>query len=109
MISKNCKFFYKKKGGFLLGVNKKILLSVFVLFLILFLQNFLGNLEFTGTDDQAQGVISTIDRDYQPWITNLFFEPNETMEKILFSVQAILGFGVLIYGIGFYQRKDNDR
>ena len=60
---------------------------------------------FTGTDNQAQGVIEKIAPDYQPWFESLFTPPSGEIESLLFALQAALGAGVIGYYAGYVRGK----
>ena len=60
---------------------------------------------FTGTDNQAQGVIQQIAPDYQPWFESLFTPPSGEIESLLFALQAALGAGVIGYYVGYVRGK----
>ncbi len=64
--------------------------------------------EFTGTDDQAETVIRQTRPEFTPWIHSLF-EPNETIEKILFGAQALGGAGLLGYSLLRIRRRNRER
>lgn len=56
---------------------------------------------FSGSDDQAEGVISQIAPDYKPWFSSIWEPPSSEIESLLFALQAALGTGVLAYYIGY--------
>lgn len=61
--------------------------------------------EFGGADGEAEGAITEIDEDYEPWFAapmeHIFPEgiPGE-IESLLFCLQASLGSGVFFYCLG---------
>jgi len=55
---------------------------------------------FTGSDDQAEGVIAALAPDYKPWFASVWEPPSGEIESLLFALQAALGAGVLAYYIG---------
>lgn len=62
--------------------------------------------EFSGADDAAEGVISEISPEYEPWFKPLAELPGET-ESMLFALQAALGAGVIGYSLGLLKGKQN--
>lgn len=56
--------------------------------------------EFAGADDQAEEVITQIDKDYKPWFNHIWEPPSGEIESLLFASQAALGAGVIGYYIG---------
>lgn len=64
-----------------------------------------GTAEFGGADGEAEGAISEINADYEPWFTSpmeyIFPEgiPGE-IESLLFCLQASLGAGVFFFCLG---------
>lgn len=68
--------------------------------------------EFGGSDDQAEGVISKIHPDYEPWFSSFFEPASGEIESLLFTLQGSLGTGVICYILGYYRGrrpKDNVR
>lgn len=61
--------------------------------------------EFSGSDDQAEGVISQLASDYQPWFEPLFEPASGEIESLLFTLQGALGTAVIFYIFGFYNGK----
>lgn len=57
-----------------------------------------GKAEFSGSDGQAEALITEIRPDYQPWFSPLWEPPSGEIESLLFSLQAALGAGL----VGFY-------
>ncbi|MEO5356517.1 MAG: cobalt transport protein CbiN [Nitrospirae bacterium YQR-1] len=62
-----------------------------------------GTTGFTGTDDQAEQLITTVQHDYKPWIKPLW-EPGR-LEGVLFSVQILIGFTLIGYFLVFRKKK----
>ena len=56
--------------------------------------------EFSGSDDQAEAMITKIDPAYTRWATPLWEPPSGEIESLLFAVQAALGAGLLGYYFG---------
>lgn len=61
---------------------------------------------FTGSDGQAQGLITTIAPHYQPWFQPFWEPPSAEIESLLFALQAALGAGVICY---YFGRKQGER
>lgn len=57
-----------------------------------------------GTDDQGVKLIQQIDPNYRPWFSS-FFEPNESLELLLFTLQALIGISILVYFTLYLRRK----
>jgi cobalt/nickel transport protein len=55
---------------------------------------------FTGSDDQAEEMITKIDPTYQPWFSPIWEPPSGEIESLLFALQAALGAGLLGYYFG---------
>lgn len=68
--------------------------------------------EFSGTDGEAEGLISVINPEYEPWISSFWEPPGAETESLLFSLQAAFGAAVLAYGLGYFkgsrQKKKGD-
>lgn len=66
--------------------------------------------EFSGADDQAEGVIQEVAPGYEPWFSSIWEPPSGEIESLLFALQAAIGAGVLCYYIGLRhgmsKRKD---
>jgi cobalt/nickel transport protein len=60
---------------------------------------------FTGTDNQAEGVIQKLHPDYQPWFNSLLKPPSGEIESLLFALQAALGAAVIGYYAGYVRGK----
>jgi len=56
--------------------------------------------EYGGADGEAEGAITEINPDYQPWFASIWEPPSGEIESLLFSLQAALGAGLLGYYIG---------
>ena len=80
-----------------------ILIAALLIFGVVFVyQSIFTDHEFGGSDDQAEGIISTIDPDYEP-VSKPFWEPpSGEVESLLFCLQG--AFGALIMGwfFGYY-------
>ena len=58
------------------------------------------NAEFSGSDDQAEAMITQIDPSYKPWAAPFWEPPSGEIESLLFALQAALGAGLLGYYFG---------
>jgi cobalt/nickel transport protein len=56
--------------------------------------------KFSGSDDQASALISSIQPGYQRWALPLWQPPSAEIESLIFAVQAALGAGLLGYYFG---------
>jgi len=57
--------------------------------------------EFGGADGEAEGVIATINPDYEPWFGSIIEPPGGETESLLFSLQAGIGAGIFGFGFGY--------
>ncbi|NOU81440.1 energy-coupling factor ABC transporter substrate-binding protein [Paenibacillus sp. LMG 31459] len=60
--------------------------------------------DFGGADDAAEGVITEINPEYEPWFKPLTELPGET-ESMLFALQAAIGAGVIGFSLGLLKGK----
>ncbi len=81
--------------------NNTFLMVLVALIVIVPLALPLAEAEFSGADDQAEGVIAQVAPDYKPWFSSIWEPPSGEIESLLFALQAALGAGVLCYYIGF--------
>ena len=56
--------------------------------------------EFGGADGEAEGIISEVAPEYQPWFSPIWEPPGGETESLLFALQAALGAGVIGYYVG---------
>lgn len=66
---------------------------------------FMGDSEFEGADDQAEGVIEEIAPDYEPWAEPLWEPPSGEIESLLFSLQVAIGAGTIGYILGVLRER----
>jgi len=60
--------------------------------------------EWSGSDDQAEGVISQMTGGtYQPWFHSIYEPPSGEIESLLFALQAAAGSLVIGYFLGYYR------
>jgi cobalt/nickel transport protein len=67
--------------------------------------------EFGGADGSAEGVITEINPEVEPWFSPIWEPPGGETESLLFALQAAIGAGVVGYYFGYKrgQRTGNDR
>ncbi|AOY76130.1 energy-coupling factor ABC transporter substrate-binding protein [Clostridium formicaceticum] len=53
--------------------------------------------EFEGADDLAGEAIEELAPEYEAWFEPIFEPSTDVMEKILFTLQAVCGGGVILY------------
>ncbi|GAA0230558.1 energy-coupling factor ABC transporter substrate-binding protein [Metaclostridioides mangenotii] len=90
------KFKSKKKTNLILLVLVVLIAVVPLLFN--------SGAEFGGADGEAEGLITEINPDYEPWFGSLYKPASGEIESLLFSVQAALGAGVIGYFLGKRKR-----
>lgn len=56
---------------------------------------------FSGADGEAEGMIKTINSQYEPWFEPIVEPASGEIESLLFALQAAIGAGVLAYGFGY--------
>lgn len=78
-----------------------ILLVGFLFFLPLFITE---TDEFGGTDDKGSQLVEEINPGYEPWFAKLA-EAFSPAENLLFTLQAVIGSGILFYCIGYFKGK----
>jgi cobalt/nickel transport protein len=61
--------------------------------------------EFGGADGEAEGVITEINSDYEPWASPIFEPASGEIESMLFALQAAVGAGVIGFGFGRLSAK----
>lgn len=61
--------------------------------------------EYGGADGEAEGLITKINPDYEPWFNSLYEPPSGEIESLLFSTQAAIGAGVIGYYLGIKKGK----
>jgi cobalt transport protein len=64
---------------------------------------------FTGSDGQAEGVITQLAPHYQPWFQPFWEPPSGEIESLLFALQAALGAGVICYYFGLKHGERRQR
>lgn len=61
--------------------------------------------EYGGADGQAEGAITEIAPEYEPWFSSLYEPPSGEIESLLFATQAALGAGIIGYYLGSRKAK----
>ena len=61
--------------------------------------------EFEGADGQAEGTISEVSPDYEPWFEPLSPELPGEVESGVFALQAGIGGGIVGYGLGVLRTR----
>ncbi|MBN3347072.1 cobalt ABC transporter substrate-binding protein CbiN [Clostridium botulinum] len=83
------------------------IVSVVVILASLFIGGARGG-EFAGADDEAEGIIEEMNKDYEPWFESIWEPPSGEIESLLFASQAALGAGVIGYYIGKKKNAKNN-
>lgn len=65
--------------------------------------------EFGGADGEAEGLITEINPEYEPWFGSLIEPASGEIESLLFASQAALGAGIIGYYIGTTRTKKKMR
>lgn len=68
----------------------------------------MGGSEFGGADGEAEGVITEIAPDTEPWFSPIWEPPSGEIESLLFSVQVAIGAVFIGYFIGKYKERANN-
>lgn len=63
------------------------------------------NSDFTGTDDNAIGIIQELNPNYSPWYKSVLPQFSAEISSMLFALQAAIGAGAVGYGIGYIRGK----
>lgn len=61
--------------------------------------------EFIGSDQQGTEAIEKIRPGYKPWFQSVIVLPSAEVERLMFSMQAVLGAGVVGFVIGHYRGR----
>lgn len=80
-------------------INIVLLLMVVVLIVIPMVLNPSG--EYSGTDQNALGMIEEVAPNYEPWYEVLWAPPSGEIESLMFTIFASSGAAVLAYFIGY--------
>ena len=85
--------------------SKNIILLLLVIVITVIPLIIAGGAEFGGADGEAEGAISEINPDYQPWFSSIWEPPSGEVESLLFVLQGAVGAGFIGYYIGFARGK----
>ncbi|NLW42847.1 MAG: energy-coupling factor ABC transporter substrate-binding protein, partial [Tissierellia bacterium] len=55
-----------------------------------------------GADGEAEGIITEINPEYEPWAESLIEPPGGETESLLFSLQSAFGAGIIGLGFGYF-------
>ncbi|MBB0992674.1 energy-coupling factor ABC transporter substrate-binding protein [Dietzia sp. SLG510A3-30A2] len=65
--------------------------------------------QFEGADGQAEGTISEVAPDYEPWFDPLWPELPGEVESGVFALQAAIGGGIVGYGLGVLRTRSRQQ
>lgn len=85
--------------------KKNIILLLLALAIVIAPLIFTGDSDFEGADGQAEGVITEISPDYEPWHEPFWEPPSGEIESLLFSSQAAVGALLIGYSLGIFREK----
>jgi len=91
--------------------NMKLTVVLFILVLAIIIVPLITQkgAEFGGADGEAEGVITEINPEYEPWFSSLIEPASGEIESLLFASQAALGAGIIGYYIGTTRTKKKVR
>lgn len=91
--------------------NMKITVILFLLVLAIIIVPLITQkgAEFGGADGEAEGVITEINPEYEPWFSSIIEPASGEIESLLFASQAALGAGIIGYYIGATRTKKKMR
>ncbi|MDB2050472.1 MULTISPECIES: energy-coupling factor ABC transporter substrate-binding protein [Clostridia] len=91
--------------------NMKLTVILFLLVLAIIIVPLITQkgAEFGGADGEAEGVITEINPEYEPWFSSLVEPASGEIESLLFASQAALGAGIIGYYIGTTRTKKKMR
>ncbi|MCL2894613.1 energy-coupling factor ABC transporter substrate-binding protein [Brenneria tiliae] len=61
--------------------------------------------EYSGSDGEAETLITQTAPDYQPWFEPLYEPASGEIESLLFTLQGSLGAAVIFYILGYYRGR----
>ena len=64
---------------------------------------------FTGADDKAKDMISTLQPNYKPWFSPILEPASGEIASLLFALQAAIGAGVIGYYLGVSVTREKMR
>jgi cobalt/nickel transport protein len=85
--------------------QKNLILLILVVLITVIPLYIASGSEFGGADGEAEGVITELDSDYEPWASPLFEPASGEIESMLFALQAAIGAGVIGFGFGRLSAK----
>lgn len=85
--------------------STKVILGLVLLALIIVPLVTQKEAEFGGADGEAEGVITQINPDYEPWFEPILEPKSGEIESLLFASQAALGAGIIAYYLGYNKGK----
>jgi cobalt/nickel transport protein len=85
--------------------QKNLLLFILVVVITIVPLYIARGAEFGGADGEAEGLITEINSDYEPWAASPFEPPSGEIESLLFALQAAIGAGVIGFGFGRLSAK----
>ena len=91
--------------------NKKLTVVLLILVLAIIIVPLIVHkgAEFGGADGEAEGLITEINPDYEPWFSSIIEPASGEIESLLFASQAALGAGIVGYYIGVTKTKKKMR
>lgn len=66
---------------------------------------FIVKQQATGTDDQAAMAVKALAPGYKPWFNSTFKAPGSEIDTILFTLQAAVGAGFIIYYVVYSRAR----
>ena len=83
-------------------MKKKTIVILFSICLLLIVGPLIinKNAKFAGADNQAEQMITKIDKNYKPWFSSLWVPPSGEVESFIFAAQAAIGAGFIGFFIG---------
>lgn len=86
--------------------KNSILLALFALIIIVPLL-FNSGAAYEGSDGQAEGVITELAPQYEPWFEPLWEPPSGEIESLMFTLLAVSGASTIAYYLGTLKGKKN--
>lgn len=90
--------------------HKKLLRSNIILILLVFFLAIIPlyiakDSDFEGADLVAKEAITEINSEYEPWFYPIFEPASGEIESLLFALQAVIGAGIIGYGLGSFKGR----
>lgn len=86
-------------------LNKNLILLSLVVIIAIVPLIINSGAEFGGADGEAEGVITEIAPDYEPWFAPIWEPPSGEIESLLFALQAVIGSSIIAYYFGYMKGK----